>query len=87
MTSNQEDGSKRETLLDLGSLIPKLDIEIEPVTRLGPFVLAKDHDAQVANLLADIIVQSNMIDSLSMELRQTKLKLDKVLSRIERFNG
>ena len=74
-------------LLDLSSLIPKLDIEIEPVTRLGPFVLAKDHDAQVANLLADIVVQSNMIDSLSMELRQTKLKLDKVLSRIERFNG
>lgn len=87
MTANQKDGSSSDTLFDVKSLVPQVTLTLEPVTRLGPFVLARDHDAQVANLLADIAVQSNMIDTLSMELRQTKLKLDRVLSGIERFNG
>lgn len=87
MIANQKDGSSSDALFDVKFLVPQITLTLEPVTRLGPFVLARDHDAQVANLLADIAVQSNMIDTLSMELRQTKLKLDRVLSGIERFNG
>lgn len=87
MTESQGHGSDSDILFDVKSLIPQVTLTLEPVTRLGPFVLARDHDAQVANLLADIAVQSNMIDALSAELRQTRLKLDRVLSRIERFNG
>jgi len=84
MMQKQEDGRK-QTILNADDVLPSLQIDLQPVRSIGPFVFKSDHQQQVANLMADIAVQANMIDSLCVQLRQTQLRLDKCLRNASRF--
>lgn len=84
MTQKQKDGQK-QTMLNANDVLPSLQIDLQPVRSVGPFVFKTDHQQQVANLMADIALQANMIDSLCMQLRQTQLRLDRCLRNASRF--
>lgn len=61
-------------------------VKISPVRAIGPFVFKEDYARQAAELTSTIIVQDELIDKLYRELRQTRMRLEKVLDSEKRWH-